>query len=1044
MLSTIVRWTLQRPLMVSAAALLLLIYGGLSLAHAKFDVFPEFVPAQAEVQTEAPGLTAEQVEQLVTRPVEQAVNGAAGVAAIRSESIAGLSIVSVIFAEGSDPYRAGQIVSESLAEAASSLPVGTRSPKVAPLTSSTMDLLKVGFTSDRLTPMALRDLVQWTVRPRLLAAAGVARATVYGGQVRRIEVRVRPTELAARELTLSDVQAAVQRATGLSGGGYIDTPQQRILVEPRGQALTVADIAAGQIPGALGQTPLRIGDVAEVTEAAAPDVGEALVMGKPGVLISLSSQFGANTLDATRAVEAALGDLRPSLEAQGVHIDAGLHRPANFISAALHGIGDDLLIGAVLIAAVLFLFMRDPRTVLVSFVSIPLSLLTAVLVIGALGWTVNTMTLGGLAVALGVVVDDAVIDVENIVRRLREARGDQAAWRIVLSASLEVRAPVIYATLLLALTLAPVLLLHGLQGSFFSPLAAAFIIATLVSLAVAVLVTPPLALLLLGGARLPDEPRSVTRIKDWHAGLLRRACQAPLAAVAAAAVALVVTVSGFALFNSELLPAFRESHFVLGVSGPPGTSLAVMRRYGEGITRDVLAIDGVQSIEQQIGRAEGGEDSWGTERSEFHVELKPKLSARKQDEIEAALHKVLDSYPGLQTEVLTFLGDRIGESISGETAALAVGVYGADLDTLDRTAREIAAVLEAIPGAVDVQVQTPPQTPVVRIDLNLASLARYGLSTAEVLDSVGAVYQGTSAAQVYEGQRAVDIAVTTPPDLRQDPEAVGALLLRSANGVTVPLSSVARVYLAEGRTSITHEGGRPRQVVTTNPKPSDVRRVTDAGRQAIARKVKLPAGVYLEYAGAAAGAAAARNELSVNVAVAGLGVVALLLLAFGSGRAVAVILGSAPFALAGGVFAVALTGGSLSLGSLVGFVTLFGIAARNAILLISHAEHLVSHEGHDWSLETVILAARERATPILMTALVTALGLLPLALATGQAGREIQGPMAIVILGGLATSTVMSLLLSPALVWRYLRPRLRDPAHGGVSPNGPAAGAASP
>ena len=800
MLAAIVRWSLQRPLMVAAAAVLLLIYGGFALTRAKFDVLPDFVPAQAEVQTEAPGLTAEQVEQLVTRPVEQAVNGAAGVAAVRSESMQGLSAVTVVFAEGFDPYRARQVVSESLVEAASSLPAGVKSPKVTPLTSSTMDLLKVGFTSDRLSPMALRDLVQWTVRPRVLAAAGVARATVYGGQIKRIEVRVRPADLAARELGMSDVLAAVQKSTGLSGGGYIDTAQQRILVEPRGQALTPEEIAAGQIVGPSGAAPLRIGDVAEVVEGAAPDIGDAIVMGKRGVLISISSQYGANTRDATRAVEAALAELRPAIEAQGVVVTSGLHRPANFIDVALKGIGEDLAIGALLIAVVLFLFMRDPRTVLVSFISIPLSLLSAVLVLGLIGWSINIMVLGGMAVALGVVVDDAVIDVENIVRRLRAAREDEAPpLEIVLAASLEVRAPVIYATLLLALTLVPILLLHGLQGAFFSPLAAAFIVATLVSLAVAIVVTPALALLFLGRARLPEEPRLVLRAKDWHERVLARVCGAPMLAVAGAAVAVVVTVAGFLLFNSELLPAFRESHFVLGVSGPPGTSLAVMRRYGEGISREVLAIDGVQTAEQQLGRAEGGEDTWGTERTEFHVELKPGLSGRKQDEIEKAIHEVLDGYPGLQTEVLTFLGDRIGESLSGETAALAIGVYGADLDTLDRVGHEIADVLGTVSGAKDVALHTPAQTPVVRIDLDFARLARYGLSSADVLETVQAVYQGTTAAQVFADNRALDIDLTVAPELRQDPEAVGELLLRSSNGLVVPLKSLAHVYLTEGR-----------------------------------------------------------------------------------------------------------------------------------------------------------------------------------------------------------------------------------------------------
>ena len=1020
MLSHIVRWSLSRPRLVAAFALILLIYGGVVLRQAKFDVFPDFVPAQAEIQTEAPGLSSEQVELLVTRVVEQAVNGAAGVTSVRSETIPGLSVVKVMFAEGSDPYRARQVVSEAVAETTADLPQGVKAPKVTPLTSSTMDLLKVGFTSDTLSPMDLRALVDTVIRPRLLSAPGVARATVYGGQLRRLEVRVKPEELAARGLAFTDLVNAVKASTAVAGGGVIDTEQQRILVSPTGQPRSAEDIAGAPIATSDGAI-LHVGDVAEVLDGTVPLNGDALVMGKPGVMVSISSQYGANTLQATRAVEAALAELKPSLDAQGVAMNAGLHRPANFISTALGGIAEDLLIGAVLIGIVLFAFMRDLRTVLVSFVSIPLSLLTAIIVMNALGWTINTMTLGGLAVALGVVVDDAVIDVENIVRRLRSAGPDEAPEAVILGASLEVRAPVIYATLVVAFVLLPVLLLHGLQGAFFSPLAASFILATAASLAVALIVTPPLTLLLLRNARLHDEPALLVRAKSWHDGVLERICQAPRLAMIAAVTAAVVAGAGLMLFKSELLPAFKESHFVLGVSGPPGASLGAMRSYGEAITKDLLAIPGVQSAEQQIGRAEGGEDTWASNKSEFHVELKPNLRAAEQDRIEKAIHEVLAGYPGLTTEVLTFLGDRIGETLTGETAALAVNVYGQDLDQIDKSAAEIAAVLKTIPRAGDVQVQTPPVTPSVRVDLDFAKLAQYGLSASEVLDAVQTAYEGDNAAQIYENARVVAIAVTTPPASRQDPEAVGDLLLRGANGAITPLNHVARVYLADGRTSISHEGGLRRQVVTANPAPKDVQAVTKAAEQAIAAKVKLPPGAYVAYAGSAAGARAAQTELAFNVLLAAGGVVALLLLAFGSGRSVGLILGSAPFALVGGVIAVALTGASLSLGSLVGFVTLFGIAARNAILLVSHTDHLIAAEGQDWSLATVIRATRERVTPILMTALVTALGLLPLAIQTGQAGREIQGPMAIVILGGLVTSTAMSLFLLPSLVWRFGR-----------------------
>lgn len=1025
MLTGIVRWSVARPWLVAAGSALLLLYGVVVLGRVKFDVFPDFVPSQSEVQTEAPGLSPEQVEQLVTRPIEQAINGAAGVASVRSESIQGLSIVTVVFADGVDPYRARQVVAESLGEAAGTLPQGVKAPKVAPLTSATMDLLKVGFTSARLDPAALRDLVQWQIRPRLLAVPGVARATVYGGVVRRIEVQVRPDALAARDVAFADVATAVQQSTSVIGGGYIDTPQQRLPVEPRGQAATAADIAATALPSAAGATPVtisRVGDVATVTEAPAPNNGDARIMGKRGVLISLSSQYGANTLEVTHGVEAALEEFRPALAAQGVTMNSGLHRPANFIDAALRGIIEDLVIGAVLIAIVLFLFMRNLAAVLISFVSIPLALLTTIIIFDRFGVTVNTMTLGGMAVALGVVVDDAIIDVENIIRRLRAARDGETPAATILAASVEVRAPVIYATLVVALVLAPVLLLSGLQGAFFAPLATAFILATLASLAVAVIVTPALSLLLLRNARLPEEAAPLRRMKSGAERLLARCICHPRLVLAGSIIAVILAAAASATFTAELLPSFKEGHFVLGVSGPPGTSLGVMRSYGEHITRDLLAIPGIQSVEQQIGRAEGGEDTWGTERSEFHVELKPDLSGAAQDAVQERIHAALDGYPGLVTEVLTFLGDRIGESLSGETASLAIGIYGADADTLDATADRIAPVVEKVPGAVDVQRATPPRTPVVRVDVDLARAAARGVNPAEILTTVQTAYQGAATTQIFRDDRAIDVALTLPADMRETPEAAGALLVRSAGGAAMRLDQVARISLREGRTVIGHQGGRLREVVTTNPPPAEAGAVTAAVRQAIASRVKLPRGVYLDYQGTADAAIAARNELLRNVGIALLAMIALLSLAFGNNRSTALIFAAAPLAMIGGVVAVLLGGGGLSLGSLVGFVTLFGVAARNAILLLSHAEHLVTSEGHDWSVDTLLLATRERMTPILMTALVTGLGLLPLAIGSGQAGREIQGPMATVILGGLISSTVTSVLILPALIWRYWRP----------------------
>jgi CzcA family heavy metal efflux pump len=1025
MLTAIVRGALARPRMVVLAALLLFAYGVVQVVRAKYDVFPEFVNAQSTVQTEAPGLVAQQVELLVTRPLENVLNGANGVDTVRSESIAGLSIITVTFQENADPYRARQVIAEQLSETASRLPAGVAAPKISPLVSSTMDLIKIGLVSDALDEMQLRDIAQWTVRPRLMATPGVARVSVFGGAQRRLEVRVRQEDLLARGVTLADVVAATRAATATRGGGFVDTPAQRVLVEPAGQAFTAEALAQATIAPASDAkvgAPLRLSDVADVAAAPAPKFGDALIMGKPGILLNLSSQFGTNTWEATKAVEAALAELRPALEAQGVQIYPALHRPANFIENALAHVRTDLLVGAVLIGVVLLAFMRDVRTALVTFVSIPLSLLAAVIVLGAMGETINTMTLGGLAVALGVVIDDAIVGVENIVRRLRESPDGGAAKRIILDASVEVRAPVVYATFVLAATMMPILFLSGLQGAFFSPLALSFLLAILASLVVALTVAPALAFLLLRDVRLHSEPGLLTQFKAQHERWLRPLSARPRAAIVALAVAAIATVGSFFLFGHELLPAFRERHYVLAVNGPPGASLAWMRTLGQRIAGDLITIPGIATVEQTMGRAEAAEDTWPPNRSEFHVELKP-IDGHAEDQALEKIRGVLDSYPGISTEALTFLGDRIGESLSGETAAVAIGVYGADLDTLDSVANQISATLSKVKDAADVQVKAPPGAPTLRLEFDPNRLGMRGVSATDAYDAVESSFQGQVVGQVPDGEKIVDVAVMQSNAAPADPESAGSILVVGANGQVAPLSDVAAIQPGEGRANVVHAGGRRMQVVTANPRTSDVTGFVARARAAIEKNVALPPGVYLEYAGAAAGQAEAARELTLNVAVAAVFVIALLVLAFGGARAAILILAGAPFALVGGVIGVLLTGGVLSLGALVGFVTLFGIAARNAILLVSHVDHLVEVEGAPWGLETVMRAARERVTPILMTAIVTALGLLPLAIGAGEAGREVEGPMATVILAGLVTSTAMSLLLLPALVLAFRRPR---------------------
>ncbi|MBT2189429.1 efflux RND transporter permease subunit [Sphingobium nicotianae] len=1020
MLTFIVRHSLRFPWLVMLLAALLLVFGVQVVRSAAYDVFPEFVPPQATVQTEARGYVAEQVEALVTRPLESIINGANGVESVRSESIQGLSVISITFKEGSDPYRARQQVSEALADASSQLPSGVGPPVITPLTSSTMDLLKIGFVSDKMSPMELRDLVQWTVRPRLLAARGVARANVYGGQQRRIEVRVRPADLLAHDLSLADVATATQHILQINGGGFADTPNQRILIEPDSGSLSTQAIARTVLASGSGGGGLHIGDVADVVEAPMPAFGDALVMGKPGVLLTLSSQYGANTLDATKAVEAGLTEIVPALKAKGVTVYPAMHRPANFIETALSGIQRDLLIGAAMIAVVLLLFMRDLRVAAITFLSIPLSLLAALTVLHLAGQTINTMTLGGLAVALGVVIDDAIVDIENIVRRLRGVEETDDRRAIIEHASIEVRGPVVYATFVLALTIMPILFLTGLQGAFFAPLALSFLLAVLASLIVAMTVTPALALLLLGRSKPHDEPALLGRFKDRHQAIAEMLFGRPGAIAIGVGTIGLVAVLGAATFGSELLPSFRERHYVVGVHGPVGASFDWMRRTGQRISKQLLAIPEVLSIEEQMGRAEAGEDTWEPNVGEFHVRLRA-VGGAGEDAAQEKIRAVLEGTPALQSEVTTFLGDRIGESLSGETSAVVVSVQGGDLDTLDRVANQVAAQLKATPNAADVQVQMQPGTPILRIALDPERMALHGVDPANAGEAIDAVFEGVPAGQLSLADRTVGAAVVVPPEFRQDPEAVGEMLVRGTNGQAVRLADISTIALEEGRAAIAHDAGQRRQVVTANVTGSDVSGFVTQAKQRIAANIHLPGGVYLSWGGQAEGQGAAARQLAGNVALAAIAIIALLILAFGGVRPALLIIAGMPLALAGGVIAVWFGGGILSLGALVGFVTLFGISARNSILLISHADHLVREEGANWSRDTVLRATRERVAPIMMTALVTAFGLAPLALESGQAGREVQGPMAMVILGGLVSSLVLTLLLLPALTlrWRF-------------------------
>ncbi len=1020
-LSAVVRFSLRRRGIVIALACLLTGYGIYSLTRAKYDVFPEFAPPEVVVQTEAPGLAPEQVEVLVTRPIENAVNAVTGVSSIRSNSLQGLSSVTIVFQPDSDIYRDRQLVAERLSSLSGELPQGGRAPLMTPLTSSTGVVRVIGLTSETRSLMDVRTVADWIVKPRLLSVPGAAGVVIFGEGARQVQIQVEPGKLISRNLAVEDVLAAARRATGVRGAGFIENDNQRIVIRTEGQSITPGQIAGTVLLRRSGANVL-LGDVAHVVDAQESPVGAGLINGQPGMVLLVQGQYGSNTIETSRGVDLALEELRPALDREGVVLHADIFRPASFIKTALGNIRTSLLIGACLVVAVLVLFLFNLRTAAISLTAIPLSLLAAVTLLERYGLSLNTMTLGGLAIAIGQVVDDAVIDVENILRRLRENRGlehQRSTFAVVLDSSLEVRHPVVYATFGVALVFVPVLTLSGLAGRIFAPLGIAFITATLFSLLVAMTLTPALCLVLLRGKIPEEEPPLVQRLKSGYGDLLLRIENHPRIVIVLAAVLTLCGLAVIPFLHGEFLPELREGHYLVHMVAVPGTSLEESLRLGGAVTKELLKIPSVRVVAQKAGRAEA-KGTRGVNASEFEVDLKP-LTTAEAESAPSEIRSSLEGIPGATFSVNTFLTERIEETLSGYRYAVVVNIFGNDLDVLDQKAREVAAVLAGVRGAVDVQIQSPPGTPQVAVRLRKEDLMRWGFDPVDVLDNVRTAYEGETVGQIYSNNRVFDVSVVLDPTLRNSAAGIGALPLRSLDGTYVRLGQLADIFETSGRFVVLHQGARRVQTITCNVTGRTASSFLSDAKKQIASAVPFPGGTYLEFSGTAAAEARSRRDLLVRSLLAGFGLVLLLSMITAGHRNLLLVLLNLPFALVGGLLAVFVTGTGFSLGPLVGFVTIFGITLRNSMLMISHYERLVLVEGAAWGRKTAIRGASDRLAPILMTALVTALGMLPLALGSGAAGREIEGPMAIVILGGLCTSTALNLLVLPALALRYGR-----------------------
>ena len=1027
MMSALVRFSIRYAGVVVGVALLIVFYGLYSLNHANLDVFPEFSPNQVIVQTEAPGFSAELVEMLITQPIENNVAGSVGVETMRSQSIPGVSVVTIVFKESADVYRNRQIVAERLANITNQLPHGI-TPTITPLSSSASTVLGVGLKSNQRSLADVRGLVDWVIRPHLLAVPGVSDVNVFGGEVRQIQLQINPDKLIQFNISIEEVVDALRRASGVVGAGFIENSNQRIIINTEGQALT---------PEQLGQTVLlqkdsqtvRVSDIGQVVNGAAPAISGAAINGTPGVYLSVQGQLGANTKAVTLALEKALKELEPMLADEKITLYPRLFRPANFIETAIKGVRTDILIGSVLVISVLFLFLFNVRTAFISATAIPLSLLSAILVLNSLGNSLNIMVLGGLAIALGEVVDDAIIDTENIFRRLRENRrlaNPLPAHEVVYLASMEVRSSVVYATFIIAMVFIPLLTLSGVAGKLFAPLGLSYIFAILASLGVALTLTPALAYLLLSKSNLEShDPPPIRLLKRQYESLLTLIERHHRYILLLSFLVIALGLSLLPLFRSQFIPDLKEGHYILHMTAVPGTSEQETLRIGAKVAEAVGQIKGVQSVLQWVGRATNGADTFGTHYSEFEVEIGT-LSGSEQTRIQKEIRDTLEgnkkvSFPGVTFAINTFLTERIEETLSGFTAAIAVNIYGENLDALDHDAQAVAAVLAETTGAHDVQIQSPPGTPQLTIRLKTNQLAASGLKPLDVMEAIATAYEGTTAGQVYEGNRTTPIVAILDANARKSIAQVGSLPLRNADGRLIRLEQVADIRESNGRSKILHGSGKRIQTITCNVNNRDINQFANEIRQKIKQKVHFSSGNYALFTGAAEANAISQENLIMHSLLAGVGVFLMLYIAFGKLRNLLLTFTNLPFALIGGVLAAMFTGGWISLGSLVGFVTLFGITLRNAIMLVSHYQHLVDEEGMAWGKETAIRGASERLPSIIMTALVTALGLLPLAAGSGQPGREIEGPMAIIIVGGLITSTVLNLLILPTVMLHFGR-----------------------
>lgn len=1020
MLNSLIRFSLHHRPLILMTALLVLVFGLQTLTQLPVEVLPDMTKPTVTILTEAPGLAPEEVETLVTQPIESSVQGVGGLDRLRSNSDVGLSLVFAEFGWGTDIYRARQLVQERMQAVLSTLPKNAK-PGMTPVSSLMGEILLVGLRSEdgKVPPMDLRTLADWTIRRRLQSLSGVAEVLTIGGGVKQIQVQPNPHRLAAYGVTFDEIEAAIGRAAGNATSGYLQAGPREIMVRNLGMTTRLEDIAQTVIK-TVGDRPVLISDVAEVRHGVQTMRGDASVNGMMGVVLSIDKAPGFDTLKLTQKVEDALKELRPMLP-PGVTAEI-LFRQGDFIEHAIGNLEEAIRDGAIMVAVILFLFLLSLRTTFITLTAMPLSFAVTILIFKAFGVSVNSMTLGGLAVAIGMVVDDAIVDVENVYRRLKENAASatpKPLLDIIATASGEVRNSILYATVLVILVFLPLFGLEGIEGRLFTPIAIATITSMAASFVVSLTVIPVLCSILLKPAGKSHGDGFIVRGMKFFVRntFLRVALSAPLLVIALAGTLLVAALMLYPIMGKEFLPAFNEGSATISLANAPGTSLAHSNEIGEVGVRLLQSVDGVKSVGRRAGRAERDDHVMPVSVNEFDVEFDE--SGRPREAVFAEIREKLGKIPGTFLNIGQPISHRLSHMLSGVSFKIAVKIFGPDLAILREKGAQVRDIAKTIPGLTDVNLEAQVSIPQIKIEVDRERAVAYGVQPGALNEQVSALLGGKTLAELREGQRTVDLVLRLPEALRDSPEKLGELLVETENGQRIPLRLVADIREGRGPNVINRENTQRRIVIGANSSVRDLEGLVQRWEAAVNEKVKLPEGYFFRFEGEFQAQQAAAKRIAFYFTLVLLAVTILLFGYFRSLSLALQVMLNIPLALMGGLVLTWLLINNISIATIVGFIAVGGVAARNGIMMLSHYLHLMKHEGEGFTREMIVRGTLERLVPVLMTALSAGIALIPLLLAAHEPGKEILHPVAIVIVGGLVSSTLLDLMVTPAVFYLF-------------------------